>query len=138
MSDGLCETPQVFLSWIFIFFPPRFLNFSCVPSRLVTWLKSGFNTSKGMLTDGLHFGERELSHEKQLKKNVEPSPKGREAERTVLKEEVSVPFKVWSWDPWEKLQGVSSGLCSFFIQTVLSKCCPVSLRSLGGRGKQQA
>lgn len=76
-----------------------------------------------------------MSHEKQLEKNVEPSPKGREAERTVLKEEVSVPFKVWSWDPWEKLQGVSSGLCSFFIQTVLSKCCPGELTLIGGEGQ---
>lgn len=39
-------------------------------------------------------------------------------------EEVSAPFRVQSWEPWEKLQGGCRGLCSFFIQTVLSECLP--------------
>lgn len=71
------ETPQVCLSWIFVYLlpSPDFSKFPVSPPDIATWLKSGLNTSKGMLTDGLHFGERELSHEKQLEKNVGPSPK---------------------------------------------------------------
>lgn len=117
------ETPQICLSWVFVYLlpSPDFSIFPASPPDIVTWLKSGLNTSKGMLTDGLHLGARELSHETQLEKNVGASPKSREAGRAVLKEEVSAPFRAWSWDPREKLQGGGSGLCPFFIQTVLSE-----------------
>lgn len=127
ISDGLYERNPTGLSFLGLCLSsslPGFLHFPVSPPNIVPRPKSGLHTSKGMLTDGLRFGERELAHEKQLEKNGGPSPRCREAGRAVFKEEVSAPLRAWSWDPREKLQGGGGRLCSFFMQTVLSECCP--------------